>query len=124
MNKKMTVWMSGGLLALAVVSFEFLGGGVAGAAEKMPMMDMPGHMMDGSMMNSEEMQKKCSTMMQNTDMQEQMKKMMEGGNMQQCMEAMGTASPANDQNGGGSGENSGEGMADRAAHRNHHPAEA
>jgi len=89
MNKKLTVWVAGGLLAFTVVGYNFFGGSVAKAAEETPSMRMDNSMMqDGKKMNSEEMQEKCNTMMQDTDMQNKMKSMMENGKMQENMKDM------------------------------------
>ena len=71
MNKKLTVWVVGGLLAFTVVGYNFFGGSVAKAAEETPAMGMQSSMMqDGKMMNSEEMQENMKGMMKNTSFKE------------------------------------------------------
>ena len=89
MNKKLTVWVAGGLLAFTVVGYNFFCGSVAKASEESPTMGMQGSMMqNGKMMNSEEMIEKCNVMMQDPDMQSKMKSMMEDGKMSENMKGV------------------------------------
>jgi hypothetical protein len=95
MNKKLTAWAVGGLLAFTVVGFDFFGGSIAKAAEDTPvMMGVQGSMVqDGKMnrMNFEDMQEKCNSMMQDPDMQNKMQVMM--GNNVESKQMLGNAKP-------------------------------
>jgi hypothetical protein len=80
MNKNLTAWAVGGLLAFTVVGFNFFDGSVAKAAEEIPSIEMQGSMMqDGSRnrMNAGNAKENCNAMMQDAGMQNRMNTMMQ-----------------------------------------------
>lgn len=88
MNKNVTAWAIGGLLAFTVVGFNFFDGSVAKAAEDIPSIETRGSMMeDGSRtrMNAGDSKENCNAMMQDTDMQNKMTTMMQDGKMKENM---------------------------------------
>jgi len=101
MNKKMTGWIIGGLLGVAVLGVN-ISMNVSSAAEKNtpPMQDMMmekgqmNHMDMTDMMKSPEMQKQCLEMMKSPEMQQTMKDMMKTPEMQGMMKQMLSKDPA------------------------------
>lgn len=97
MNKKMSVWIIGGLITASVIGFGFVStGSAAESKQQMPMQQgahtgMMGNMDPkamADMMNSPEMQKQCVEMMKNPEMQKSMMNMMKLPEMQGMMKQM------------------------------------
>lgn len=98
MNKKIAVYVMGGLLTISAIGFGFTN--ITSAAEKKPqeqmmqsnqMGDMMGKMDPkamAEMMKSPEMQKQCIEMMKNPEMQQAMKEIMKAPEMQGMMKQM------------------------------------
>jgi hypothetical protein len=98
MKNKMTGWMVGGFITVAVLGVAFGVNSIGNAAAKTeaaaPNMMMQNGHMSPDMMNSPEMQKQCGEMMTSPEMQKTMMEMMQQPPMQSMMKQMMASDPA------------------------------
>jgi len=98
MNTKIAGWMVGGLITASVLGVSFGIHSIGNAAPKDESMQknnmmMQHEQMSPEMMNSPEMQKKCSEMMESPEMQNMMHDMMKQPSMQSMMKKMIDSDP-------------------------------